>query len=452
MIGKIQICLSFIILFTITLQSQNISYSFIAAGHAYGSHNGDNIGLHPPFLNSLNNGFDSTIHFFVFTGDIINHSTQESWQQFENEINQYQLPYYCAMGNHDNNEVAHHFYNEKFGNHYYAFEYKGDRHIVLNSTEQDRSISAEQLEFLEMQLSLESEVNNVFIYFHEVIWNSHQKYKDTRSNSRSRYDKVKDLSNYWTDVHPILEQYNDREFIIISGDVAGNPDAVPAFYDKWGHITLISSGMGEVEDENYLQVDVLDDGSVKFKLIALREEDEPNTLEWYSIPEAPETILGEKNISDYSAVYTYEVNEIENADSYEWELPEHTLGTSSTNSINVQFDNGFKGGGISVKAVHDGFGSSEVVSLEISSTVSTASNKLLEDINVYYKANQLFINNGNFSSLEVFDSNGKIVFCKQLNSESNNSSVISLKTNLNGIYIIRLIGSEKVICKKILKD
>lgn len=450
MIRKLEICLSIIILFSLTLRSQNISYSFITAGHAYGSHNGDNIGLHPPFLNALNNGFDTTVHFFVFTGDIVNHSNEESWQQFELEMANFAMPYYCSMGNHDNNEVAHDFYNQKYGNHYYAYEYKRDRHIVLNSTEQDRGISAAQLEFLETQLSLESEVNNVFIYFHEVIWNSHEKYKDTRSNSRSRYDKVKDISNYWTEVHPLLEKYNDRKIILISGDVAGNPDAIPAFYDKWEHVTLISSGMGEVADENYLQVDVLDDGSVQYKLIPLRDEDEPKELEWYSIPEAPSSIAGETNISDFSSIYTYEVNEIENADSYEWELPEFVSGISTSNAIEVQFENGFTSGEIKVKAVHDGYGSSEAASLEISSVVSNGINKTLPAVNVYFKTNRLFIENGDFSSLQIFDSNGKQVFSGQITQEPSNATVINLTSNDEGIYIVRLIGSEGIISKKIL--
>ena len=57
------------------------SYAFIVAGHAYGAHDGTNIGLHPELLNSLDSGYDSNTAFIVFTGDIVNKSTPESWQQ-----------------------------------------------------------------------------------------------------------------------------------------------------------------------------------------------------------------------------------------------------------------------------------------------------------------------------------------------------------------------------------
>ena len=56
------------------------TYSFIVAGHAYGSHDGNNLGLHPLFLYRLNYGFfDNTTAFFVFTGDIVKLSNEDSW-------------------------------------------------------------------------------------------------------------------------------------------------------------------------------------------------------------------------------------------------------------------------------------------------------------------------------------------------------------------------------------
>ena len=39
------------------------SYAFIVAGHAYGAHDGENIGLHPKLLNSLDSGYDSNTAF-----------------------------------------------------------------------------------------------------------------------------------------------------------------------------------------------------------------------------------------------------------------------------------------------------------------------------------------------------------------------------------------------------
>ncbi len=91
---------------TVLLAQTDSSYSFIAAGHAYGSHEGENIGLHPALLNRLYSGIDSTVEFMVFTGDIVNHSTSESWQQVEDELDSLSLPYFYVMGNHDDNETG----------------------------------------------------------------------------------------------------------------------------------------------------------------------------------------------------------------------------------------------------------------------------------------------------------------------------------------------------------
>ncbi len=165
------------------------SYSFIVAGHAYGAHDGENIGLHPNFLSSLDSGYDSLAAFFVFTGDIVNKSSVESWQQVEDELARYSLPYYYVMGNHDDDDIGYQEFNEKFGSPYYAFHFQQELFIVLNSTEEQRSISSNQISFLQEQLNLAGDtVQNIFIFFHEILWNSHDKYIGVLSNSRSRYE------------------------------------------------------------------------------------------------------------------------------------------------------------------------------------------------------------------------------------------------------------------------
>ena len=62
------------------------SYSFIVAGHAYGAHAGENIGLHPPFLAKLNQDMPPGTLAIILTGDIVNQSTPESWAQVETEL------------------------------------------------------------------------------------------------------------------------------------------------------------------------------------------------------------------------------------------------------------------------------------------------------------------------------------------------------------------------------
>ncbi len=273
------------------------TYSIIVAGHAYGAHAGTNIGLHLPFLEKLKSNIDSTVKYIFLTGDIVNHSTTESWQQVATELSEFDANSCYVMGNHGNNSVGHQVFQEKHGGTYYNFNYGNEMFIVLNSTESDRSISPAQLVFLDEALKSANAVQNrIFIFFHEIIWNSNEKYKLVRSNSRSRYDQMIYHSNFWDEMFPMLTAYPEKEFYLIAGDVGGNPDAIAAFYDKWENVTLLSSGMGEVMDENYLKVDISSD-TVKFKLIPLDDGVEMNSIKWYNVPEKPDSIVGPANNS-----------------------------------------------------------------------------------------------------------------------------------------------------------
>ena len=93
------------------------------------------------------------------------------------------------------------------------------------------------------------------------------RYRDVRANSRSRQSELTQ-SNYWTDLHPILESRREQRLFVIAGDVAGNPDSIAGFYDQVDGVTMIASGMGEVADENYLEVTLLDDGP-NFRFVPL---------------------------------------------------------------------------------------------------------------------------------------------------------------------------------------
>jgi 3',5'-cyclic AMP phosphodiesterase CpdA len=348
------------------------SFAFIAAGHAYGAHEGGNIGLHPALLDRLHLGYDSAVAFIVLTGDIVNISNNESWAQVAIELDSLGLTAYYAMGNHDNNAIGHQVFEAKHGGTHYAFNAGNARFIVLNSPEADRAISPEQLVFLEEQISTASDsLKNVFVFFHEVIWNSHEKYREVRSNNRSRYDQIINYSNYWEEVQPLFLEHPAKNFYVISGDVGGNPDAIAAFYDTWDNVTLLSSGMGEVPDENYLLVRLTAEDSVTFELVSLDPGYEMPDLVFHSVPPAPGAIQGPTMVVPGSQAIEYSVPEVFNADSYRWELPEEVQGSSSSPAISVNFSSGFEQGILSVQAARDGFGAGPASSLEVEADVTS---------------------------------------------------------------------------------
>jgi hypothetical protein len=381
---------AFIFLALISLPESGIAqtdtaYSFLVAGHAYGAHEGENLGLHPLLLSSLDEGFDSLASFIVLTGDIVNQSTAESWAQVEAELAAYPFESFYVMGNHDANSAGYDAFEAKHAATYYSFYVQSELYIVLNSTIEQRSISEDQLDFLAEEIEVTGAgLKNVFIFFHEVLWNSHEKYIDVRSNSRSRYDQIVNYSNYWEDVHPILLSHEDKNFYVIAGDVGGNPDAISIFYDRWDNVTLIASGMGEVPDENYLTVCIHNSDSIEFSLVPLRPDISLQDLTYYSVPGASGPVQGPENVMQGESGVLYSVPPVFNATEYLWDLPEGVSGSGTNDSILLDFSDSFLEGDLSVSAARDGYGSGPAGMLHITAEISALESlQLIPEMQLY---------------------------------------------------------------------
>lgn len=434
--------------------TQDSGYSFIVAGHAYGAHAGKNIGLHPPFLDQLIKNKDNTLAAVFLTGDIVNQSTSASWAQVAKEFSDLGIASYYVMGNHDNNSLGHDVFQKKHGGTYYSFTIDDELYIILNSTESDRSISATQLQFLEEVLKNAGSVGKrIFIFFHEVIWNSNEKYKLVRSNSRSRYNYMANISNFWEKVYPLLIAYQKKDFYVFSGDVGGNPDAIAAFCDRWENVTLLSSGMGEVRDENYLKVEVIPD-TVRLSLIPLNEGVVMNPIVWYNIPEKPGPIQGLSFINNTDSTMRYQVSPVNNATSYRWKLSGGISGSSDSSAIDLRFNSNFQTGNIMVNAIHDGFGESEPVELEIHSQFTNISNnKIGKDFYVQQNPNfiQIIYTSDKIENaqLKVYSLTGSLLFCNNLKLfPGENLSQIEKNILGRGIALIELSVKGKQMVQK----
>jgi len=432
------------------------AYSILVAGHAYGAHAGKNIGLHPPFLDKLRTNIDNKVAALFLTGDLVNNSTSASWTQVEAELAGLGLTSYYVMGNHDNNTIGHAVFQKKHGGTYYSATIQNELYIVLNSTESDRSISPAQLKFLEGVLkNAVSSQKRVFIFFHEVIWNNLEKYKHVRSNSRSRYGYMINISNFWNQVFPMLTAYPEKKFYLIAGDVGGNPDAIAASYDRWENVTLISSGMGEVPDDNYLKFDILPD-TVNFTLIPLNPGVAMNPLTWYNIPEKPDQISGPAIVFSSGSETKYEVSPIENATAYHWTLSSGISGSSDSTVIHVNFDTGFQTGKISVSAVNDGFGESEPAELEVhTENTFISENETGSGFRIFQNQEsiQLMIaseKNQN-ARLKIFDQMGRTLLASDFQMyPGQNIKVMPAYRHDHGLQIFELSFGNKRLVQKII--
>jgi hypothetical protein len=456
---KYKLVFSFLLLITTSIRTSaqaDSTYSIFVAGHAYGAHVGTNIGLHPPFLAKLKTNNDSTVKALILTGDIVNQSISASWSQVENELLSLGLSSYYVMGNHDNNPLGLSVFKKKYGSTYYSFTLQNELYIILNSTESDRSISPVQLQFLDQALKQAgTKKQRIFIFFHEVIWNSIEKYRLVRSNSRSRYEYMVNISNFWNQVFPLLNAYQEKKFYVFAGDVGGNPDAIAASYDRWGNVTLISSGMGEVRDENFLRVNILKD-TVTFQLIPLNDEVMMHPITWYNIPEKPLSINGPATVFPPVSSVGYEVAPISNATSYRWILIGGISGSSDSSSITMGFNQDFQTGKIVVSAVNDGFGESESVVADVHADNTMISEKENASVFMVVQDNQSLQLTFNSESsmnaqLRIFDQMGRLILNDHLLINSGeNTKTISKSVTEKGLIFIELLAGKRRMIQKIL--
>ncbi|MBN2807378.1 MAG: metallophosphoesterase [Prolixibacteraceae bacterium] len=351
--------------------SNNERYTFLVAGHAYGAHSGTNKGLHPPLLQKLSTYSHDSIFSIFLTGDIVNYSTAESWAQVSGELDSLGLKAFYVMGNHDNNAIGKQVFQQMHGGTFYAFEQYGDLFIVLNSTLIDRSISPDQIDFLQHKLnSTVDSIRNIFIFFHEVLWTSQENYVDLRVNSRSRYAQMKEYSNYWDAVHPLLQQTGKNVFVF-AGDVAGNEDAISLFYEQRGRVRLIASGMGEVFDENFLKVIVSAD-SISIVPVPLDTQVEMYPIQTYALPEAPDTIMGPDYVEPGSYGIEYLVPEHAFTAMVHWSFNGNLSGTNNQQQVLVDFYNNFTGGIIGAAYERDGYGTGPVKEMKVMIPIANA--------------------------------------------------------------------------------
>ena len=99
-------------------------FNFIVAGHAYGAPGVQNNPFHPPFMNYLEKETDSTISLAVLTGDIVQESSDTSFDKVQNYIQNFPFPFHIAPGNHDLNDMN--SYTSHFGKTDYHFEFNNN--------------------------------------------------------------------------------------------------------------------------------------------------------------------------------------------------------------------------------------------------------------------------------------------------------------------------------------
>jgi hypothetical protein len=266
-----------------TTEESPISYSFFIAGHTYGTPGVDNDGLHPAFKNKFDLiQSDGHIDFGVLTGDIVITGTEQNWNEVDNDIIDLGLPVYFAAGNHDVTDRT--LFESRYGQTYYSFVHQSNLFIVLDPNIDGWNISGNQLDFLENVLNTEAQnVNNIFVFFHQLLWwEPDNIYQNIVLNSfAGRADTI----NFWNEIEPLFNELA-KPVHMFAGDVGAYNTGSEFMYHQYENITLIASGMGGNVRDNFIIIDVHEDASVSYRLIALNSPDISalGDIEDYTLP------------------------------------------------------------------------------------------------------------------------------------------------------------------------
>jgi len=255
------------ILGDVAAQDETPVYSFFTAGHAYGSPQSPQYGLHPPFADyipSINNYPQIELGFL--TGDVVVQSTADYWDAAQLDIDELNMPVHIAAGNHD---ISQEFLN-RFESYYYSFTHQNDLFIILTPGLDSWNISGDQLEFLTNTIDNNyAQVNNIFIFLHELVWWSPEnQYQHVQINYEPHYPGY---TNFDDVIKPLLLSY-PIHFTLYAGDLGSSDNGTPFMYHSFDNITLIAGGMGGGIRDNIVITEVYED-SVYHNLVAINGTD-----------------------------------------------------------------------------------------------------------------------------------------------------------------------------------
>ncbi|MBU0640617.1 MAG: CotH kinase family protein [Planctomycetes bacterium] len=245
------------------------AYAFFVAGHTYGVPDALDGRLHPPFTRLFPElAANSRLRFGILTGDVVEDPTPANWDRAQADLATLGVPVHIAAGNHD-------MYSTVFEERYPTFEhfvYKNDLFLVLHS-----QVRAEEQARLVESLLSQRRYRNIFVLFHHLLWlHENSPYQLTRQLG-TPYAKV----NLWTLIEPLLQKQTESDVYVFAGDLGVSSSLPPAFYDHYGNITLIASGMGGHPQEHFLLITVDEKEAPRIEMIALDVNQPPMRITDY---------------------------------------------------------------------------------------------------------------------------------------------------------------------------
>jgi len=223
------------------INNSNILDSFFIVGHAYGSPDGENIGLSPNFINYLDQISLERKKFLILTGDFSRKNDIEDLNATKNQIEKYFNQYYVIPGNHE--VMFNNNYYKVFPTDFFKFELSDSLLIGGNFNNSDWLPSIYQQNQINKAIK-ESASKTVVLFSHQLFWLNLFS-EEVAPNSDALLNKLDDNPLDWL-------QIEDKKLIIISGDHGAWGDEL--FCKSKDFVTFIANGLGNTSSDTILEV------------------------------------------------------------------------------------------------------------------------------------------------------------------------------------------------------
>lgn len=195
--------------------------------------------------------------FVVSVGDLIEGYTEDQaqiereWDEFEGFIEQLEVPFFYAAGNHDmSNARMAEIWQARFGPSFYRFMYKDVLFLVLNSelfsmvSKPDTAVpgpwtQAEQLAFVERTLAEVPDPRWTIVIVHQPLW-------DYASGVRGDWPKVeallagRDYTVFAGHFHNYVKAVRQDSNYITLASTGGGSSLRGNLYGEFDHVALVS--------------------------------------------------------------------------------------------------------------------------------------------------------------------------------------------------------------------
>lgn len=255
------------------LNYESSKLKFAVAGHVYGNPITYTSTIYPPFLKALlRHEQQNYLNFLFLTGDVVPHPTDSNWKTAIAELNMSHADWHIAPGNHDFGGSIKYPFQRKYKaivnpEPFHFFRFRNNEFIVLNTSHNGWTINEIQKNSLASYLNQikENETENIFVFTHQLWWLNDPPDKFQLDSIQPNSDAMQlGSSNFWKDAFFMFSAF-EIPIWFFAGDVGCLAQYESYYEDHYQNFHFYASGMGGGIKDNYLIVEVSEQGKVNIE-------------------------------------------------------------------------------------------------------------------------------------------------------------------------------------------